>query len=184
MVCANMFACCGAQELPAETPSGLAYRMRSPGQDSAHSVTWEFSGGTPAMQGVPLSPASCMTPVDVEYRLQAVEDQQAAVLGELEALKGLGGQLSAWRGQMDAASARLAAVLDMAEAESAGFRQASCLPGSIAGKCLPSVRPTLTRSIALLVSWGLVSGSMECTAAACQGLAQADCRACAGRSWQ
>ena len=166
----------GAQELPAETPSGLAYRMRAPRHDSAQSVTWEFSGGTTAPGGSPLSPASCTTPIDVEYRLQAVEDQQAVVLGELEALKGLGGQLSAWKGQMDAASARLAAVLDMAEEESAGFRQ---LPPchtlacrKVLALCAP--RPDQQQCFTVILQFGVWKDGVygSCMAGSCSGRLQ------------
>ena len=62
-------------------------------------------------EGASASPAGILAPMDTEYRVQAVEDQQAVILEELEALKGLGGQLLAWKGQMDAAGPHVAAVL-------------------------------------------------------------------------
>jgi hypothetical protein len=53
-----------AQEVPPETPSGLAYRARQHGL--AQSVAWEARGDARGKQSA--SPASLLSPVDLEYR--------------------------------------------------------------------------------------------------------------------
>lgn len=54
-----------------------------------------------------------------------MEDAQGAQAEDLERLKGLGGQLSAWKAEMEEASSQVAAVLGLVEGESAAFR---CIP--------------------------------------------------------
>jgi len=52
--------------MPAETPSGLAYRFRGPGQQVSQSVCWEVTGKSHAKENV--EPLGYLNPIDVEYR--------------------------------------------------------------------------------------------------------------------
>lgn len=55
------------QEMPSETPSGLAYRMRAaPRSLVSQSVSWEVTGRSSAKEN--LDPIGYLNPIDVEYR--------------------------------------------------------------------------------------------------------------------
>ncbi|KAK9906729.1 hypothetical protein WJX75_006969 [Coccomyxa subellipsoidea] len=108
------------QEMPAETPAGLAYRLRERGNQVSQSMCWEVTGKSKTKENV--EPTAYLNPIDVEYRLQACEDTQAVMAEDLENLRGFGSDLSTWRNQMEEASSQVATVLNLVESDTSDFR--------------------------------------------------------------
>ncbi|KAK9817966.1 hypothetical protein WJX72_005058 [[Myrmecia] bisecta] len=60
--------------------------------------------------------------IELEYRLQQLESCQGALGSEVEAMRGLGSQLEAWKLQMDSASTQVASVLNLVEKDATHFK--------------------------------------------------------------
>ena len=52
--------------MPAETPAGLAYRLRERGNQVSQSMCWEVTGKSKTKENV--EPTAYLNPIDVEYR--------------------------------------------------------------------------------------------------------------------